>query len=101
MAVDRADWAECNQADEAACKFHRILIDIVDVFAPFIELKIRANAPKGINGDYLAHINEHEYYARRHKQCPCDLHLEFKQESKIRTKQLKTELQQNYFEDSE
>ena len=102
-AVDEIDWTnvlQCEDIEHAANEFHRLLSLTVDQHAPFINLKLRVNAPKWINGDFLAHVNEREFLSKKHKKCPCQYHLTLKLESKIRTRQLKISLQESYFEES-
>ncbi len=72
---------------------------IVDKHAPKVQLKMRVNAPEWLNSDYLAHCDERSYWAKEFDKCPCAFHLREKLSSENRTKLLRDNLKQSWFED--
>ena len=101
--VENIDWSpvlDCNDLDTAVNIFQELFMSVVDIHAPFIDLKMRDHAPAWIDGDMLAHINEREFWSRKHDKNPTEYHLEQKLLSKQRTIHLRHSLQSNHFDDS-
>ena len=67
----------CVNVNEAADLFQKMLMDIVDIHAPIIRLKLRYHAPGWFNHDFLSHVNEHEFWSRKYKKCLFNYHLKF------------------------
>ncbi len=100
--IDLINWGsvyECVDVDESALLLKNLLLDVVNRHAPVISLKMRLHAPPWITGDYLAHIDEREYWSRKFTKCPCQFHLDLKQNAIFRTNILRDSLKQHYFED--
>ena len=101
--MEDIDWAcihECVDVDIAATLFCKMLNVVIDKHAPFTKVKLYDNAPRWFTLDYLSHVNEREFLMRKHKKCPCNVHLAQFIEAKTRTKQLRISLQKSYFEEA-
>ena len=84
----------------AATSSTTLLNGIVEKYAPTICLKIREHAPGWLNGDFLAHVDEREFWGKKYNKCPCQFHLDKKLDSFQRTPNLKLELQKSFFKNA-
>ena len=85
--------------NEIAQEFTTSFNKVMELHAPIKRLKICEHAPDWLNTDYLAHIDEREYWGKQFDKNPSDLNLRMKNQSIERTKQIKLELQRTYFND--
>ena len=90
---------EIMDPNEIARKFTTRFNSVMDRHAPTKCLKIREHAPDWLNTDYLAHIDEREYWGKQFDKSPTEFNLTMKMQSIERNKQLKLDLHRSYFND--
>ena len=98
--IEQVDWDIICAIDDpnmAADLFRLMLLDIVNRHAPYRKLKLRENAPAWLNTDYLSHVDEREFWARKCRKNPTDYNLTMKFDAIKRTQALRDSLKKILF----
>ena len=66
---------------------------------PWKNIRVRVNSAPWINNEFPSLIDAREFHTKKHKQCPCDYHLNLKKESQRVVKRMKNALKRSYVED--
>ena len=70
-----SDLYELDYINVSATYFCLMLLEKIDLHAPLRKLKIRDFAPKWLTADYLAHVDEREYWCMKFRKKPCEAFL--------------------------
>ncbi len=101
--IEQVDWDIICAIDDpnmAADLFRLMLLDIVNRHAPYRKLKLRENAPAWLNTDYLSHVDEREFWAKKCRKSPSDFNFSMKIDAIKRTQTFRDSLKRSYFQES-